>query len=226
MQAAFSRRGVLAGGIALGLIGCSRTADAQAGSDGHGPAGGQGRRQASSAARQGNARALALITSARAQIGVTRVYDPGYSRIAYPGGDVPRERGVCTDVVVRAYRDAFGMDLQRAVHEDMAGHFAAYPRTWGLRRPDRNIDHRRVPNLARFWQRAGAELALPDAVSGWRPGDLFSSLVGTNLPHTGIVSDRVSPAGVPLVIHNIGRGAREEELTVAGRMIGRYRWQV
>jgi hypothetical protein len=223
MQAAFSRRGVLAGGIALGLIGCSRTSDAQAQPDGQD---GQGRRQASSMVRQADGEALSLITAARNQIGVTRSYDPGYSRLAYPGGDVSRERGVCTDVVVRAYRDALGIDLQRAVHEDMAAHFSAYPRNWGLRRPDRNIDHRRVPNLARFWKRAGAELTLPGAVSDWRPGDLFSSLVGANLPHTGIISDRVSPAGVPLVIHNIGRGAQEEELTVAGRMIGRYRWRV
>ena len=142
MQIAFSRRGVLAGGIALGLIGCSKASDAQA--------------QAGI-----DTKALALIAAARGQIGVTRAYDPGYSRIAYPGGDVPRERGVCTDVVIRAYRDAFGIDLQRAVHEDMAAHFAAYPRHWGLQRPDRNIDHRRVPNLERFWQRAGADLPLP-----------------------------------------------------------------
>ena len=123
-------------------------------------------------------------------------------------------------------RDAFGIDLQRAVHEDMVAHFAAYPRHWGLKRPDRNIDHRRVPNLERFWQRAGADLPLPGIPADWRPGDLFSSLVGGCLPHTGIVSDKVSPRGVPLVIHNIGRGTQEEEISAVGRMIGRYRWQV
>ena len=216
MHSSFSRRGVLAGGVALGLFGCSRASDAQEG---------QGQTRSSSS-RQADARTLALIGAARRQIGVTRAYDPGYSSLAYPGGDVPRERGVCTDVVVRAYRDALELDLQRLVHEDMAANFGAYPRNWGLKRPDRNIDHRRVPNLARFWQRSGAGLALPAALSGWQPGDVFSSLVGTNLPHTGVVSDRVSSAGVPLVIHNIGRGAQEEELTAAGRMIGRYRWRV
>lgn len=133
---------------------------------------------------------------------------------------------MCTDVVIRAYRDAFGIDLQRAVHEDMVAHFAAYPRHWGLQRPDRNIDHRRVPNLERFWQRAGADLPLPGTPAGWRPGDLFSSLVGGRLPHTGIVFDKVSPRGVPLVIHNIGRGTQEEEISAVGRTIGRYRWRV
>lgn len=217
MQIAFSRRGVLAGGFALGVVGCSRASDAIAEVGGES----QSRR-----ARQASPKALALITAARGQIGVTQAYDPAYSRLGYPGGDVPRERGVCTDVVIRAYRDAFGIDLQRGVHEDMAAHFGVYPKNWGLKRPDRNIDHRRVPNLERFWQRAGAHVALPDSLQGWQPGDLFSSLVGTRLPHTGIVSDRLSPRGVPLVIHNIGRGAQEEELSAAGRMIGRYRWQV
>lgn len=214
MHIAFSRRAVLAGGLAAGIAGCSRASNAQAETD-----------QAADA-RKAPAEALALIAAARAQIGVTQAYDPAYTRLPYPNGDVPRERGVCTDVVIRAYRDAFGIDLQRAVHEDMSANFAVYPRNWGLRRADRNIDHRRVPNLERFWQRKGSRLALPDSVQGWMPGDLFSSLVGGRLPHTGIVSDRVSPSGVPLVIHNIGRGTREEELSVAGRMIGRFRWQV
>ncbi len=222
MQIAFSRRGVLAGGIALGLIGCSKASDAQAQAE---TDAGRGR-QSRTPSGPIDAKALALIAAARGQIGVTQTYDPGYSRIAYPGGDVPRERGVCTDVVIRAYRDAFGIDLQRAVHEDMVAHFAAYPRHWGLKRPDRNIDHRRVPNLERFWQRAGADLPLPGIPADWRPGDLFSSLVGGCLPHTGIVSDKVSPRGVPLVIHNIGRGTQEEEISAVGRMIGRYRWQV
>lgn len=226
MQIAFSRRGVLAGGIALGLIRCSKASDAQARAD-TGMAGNNRQpRPVGGSARHSDARAMALIAAARGQIGVTRAYDPGYSRIAYPGGDVPRARGVCTDVVIRAYRDAFGIDLQRAVHEDMAAHFAAYPRNWGLKRPDKNIDHRRVPNLERFWQRAGANRSLPASPEGWQPGDIFSSLVGTRLPHTGIVSDRASPRGVPLVIHNIGRGTQEEEIAAVGRVIGRYRWRV
>ncbi len=176
--------------------------------------------------RQASDKARALIAAARAQIGVTLAYDPAYSRLAYPLGDVPRGRGVCTDVVIRAYRDALGLDLQQTVHQDMARAFAAYPRRWGLARPDRNIDHRRVPNLERFWERAGARLPLPAEESGWLPGDIFTSLVGGNLPHTGIVSDRHAASGVPLIVHNIGGGAREEELAVAQRLTGRFRWRV
>lgn len=96
-----------------------------------------------------------LVDAARQQIGVTRLYDPTYVRLAYPGGDVAQDRGVCTDVVVRAYRRAFGLDLQKLVHEDMLANFAAYPKDWGLKSPDRNIDHRRVPNLAAFFGRRG-----------------------------------------------------------------------
>ena len=94
-----------------------------------------------------------LVDAAREQIGVTTLYDPTYVRLGYPGGDVAPERGVCTDVIVRAYRRAFGLDLQRLVHEDMAANFAAYPKTWGLKATDRNIDHRRVANLAAFFSR-------------------------------------------------------------------------
>lgn len=172
--------------------------------------------------RTASPRAAALIAAARRQIGVTRAYDPAYSVLAFPNGDVPRGRGVCTDVVIRAYRDALSLDLQSEVHRDMARTFSAYPRRWGLRRPDRNIDHRRVPNLEVFWDRAGARLPL----GGWQPGDVFSSLVGERLPHTGVISDRLSPLGNPMVIHNIGRGTQEEDILAAGRMTGRFRWKV
>ena len=172
--------------------------------------------------RTASPRAAALIAAARRQIGVTRAYDPAYSVLAFPNGDVPRAKGVCTDVVIRAYRDALSLDLQAEVHRDMARTFSAYPRRWGLRRPDRNIDHRRVPNLEVFWHRAGARLPL----GGWQPGDVFSSLVGERLPHTGVISDRLSPLGNPMVIHNIGRGTQEEDILAAGRMIGRFRWKV
>lgn len=203
----FERRDVIAGGLALWLAAC-------------------GQSPAKATPRQASARAKVLIEAARAQVGVTLAYDPAYSALAYPGGDVPRARGVCTDVVIRAYRDAFGIDLQSEVHGDMVRSFAAYPRRWGLSRPDRNIDHRRVPNLERFWERSSARLALPGEAGGWQPGDIFSSLVAGNLPHTGIVSDQLSPGGGPMVIHNIGGGAREEELSAAQRMVGRFRWRV
>ena len=177
---------------------------------------------AAAAPRPASPRAAALIAAARRQIGVTRAYDPAYSVLAFPNGDVPRARGVCTDVVIRAYRDALSLDLQAEVHRDMARTFSAYPRRWGLRRPDRNIDHRRVPNLEVFWHRAGARLPL----GGWQPGDVFSALVGERLPHTGVISDRLSPLGNPMVIHNIGRGTQEEDILAAGRMTGRFRWKV
>lgn len=150
-----------------------------------------------------------LIAAARARIGVTRLYDPAYVSLEYPGGDVAPDRGVCTDVVVRAYRAAFDFDLQKAVHEDMAADFGAYPAIWGLARPDRNIDHRRVPNLETFLARLGTELPARD----WQPADLYTGrLPDNNLPHIGIVSDRRSRRSRrPLLIHNIGRGTEESD---------------
>ncbi len=164
-----------------------------------------------------------LLAAARRQIGVTLRYDPGYTRIPFPGGDVPREKGVCTDVLIRAYRDAFETDLQALVNADMRAAFTAYPRNWGLRRPDSSIDHRRVPNLATFLRRKNAALPLPPDPAGWRPGDIFTSLIDGRLPHIGLVSDRRGPNGW-LVIHNIGAGAREEDGLFSHRLTGRYRW--
>jgi uncharacterized protein len=168
--------------------------------------------------------ATALIAAARRQVGVTLAYDPGYSVMPYPGGDVPRGRGVCTDVLVRAYRDAFGLDLQALLHTDMARSFGAYPHRWGLSRPDANIDHRRVPNLAVFFARHGTRLPVPADHEAWRPGDIFTSLIGGRLPHIGIVSDR-RPGNQPgCIIHNIGAGAREEIALFDHQLTGRYRW--
>lgn len=163
-----------------------------------------------------------LIAAARAQIGVTVRYDPAYTPLAFPGGDVPRERGVCTDVVIRAYRDALGLDLQALVNADMRSAFAAYPRNWGLVGPDRNIDHRRVPNLRTWLTRRGAALPIPAGASGWRPGDIFTSLVDSQGTHIGLVSDRRGADGW-LIIHNIGAGAREEDALLAWPITGRYR---
>ena len=166
-----------------------------------------------------------LIAAARAQVGVTIRYDAAYTRLPFPGGDVPRERGVCTDVVIRAYRDALGLDLQALVNEDMRAAFAAYPRTWGLRAPDRNIDHRRVPNLRTWLTRRRAALPVPPGVSGWRPGDIFTSLVDGRSTHIGLVSDRRGPNGW-LILHNIGAGTREEDGLTAWPITGRYRWEL
>ncbi|AGT09940.1 DUF1287 domain-containing protein [Paracoccus aminophilus] len=172
-----------------------------------------------SAPGQASAVAEAVIGAARAQVGQTVTYDPAYLRLAFPGGDPPRDRGVCTDVVIRALRDGAGLDLQRAVNRDMAGNFASYPQSWGLKRPDSNIDHRRVPNLQKLLTRVGAKL--PEDVA-FLPGDLVTSMLPGNLPHIMVVSDRAGRAG-PLVIHNIGAGAREEDALRRYPLTGHYR---
>jgi hypothetical protein len=164
-----------------------------------------------------------LIAAARAQIGITLRYDPAYTVLPFAGGDVPRERGVCTDVLIRAYRDSLGVDLQALVNADMRSAFGAYPRIWGLRAPDRNIDHRRVPNLRTWLSRQGAALPIPSDAAGWEPGDIFTSLVDGAGTHIGLVSDRDGPNG-PLIIHNIGAGTREEDGLTDWPITGRYRW--
>ncbi len=139
-------------------------------------------------------------------------YDGKYMRLTYPGGDVPAEIGVCTDVIIRTYRKALGFDFQKAVHEDMKANFSAYPEIWGLSRTDRNIDHRRVPNLETFLNRQGARLAVTTKPENYLPGDLVTWRLAGNLPHIGVVSDRKTPEGVPLIIHNIGSGPKEDAL--------------
>jgi uncharacterized protein YijF (DUF1287 family) len=164
-----------------------------------------------------------LTAAAREQVGVTTIYDPAYVRLDFPGGDIPRERGVCTDVVIRALRDGWGIDLQLAVNRDMKADFQAYPALWGLSRTDRNIDHRRVPNLQTLFTRVGAEVPLTDGPTPYLPGDIVTWMLPGNLPHMGIVSDRRSADGTPLVLHNIGSGAREENILFAYPMTGHYR---
>lgn len=168
-----------------------------------------------------------IVASARKQIGVTVSYDPAYQILDYPGGDVPKDRGVCTDVLIRAVRDGLSLDLQKLVHEDMSAHFGSYPKHWGLSKPDKNIDHRRVPNLRAFFKRRGYELKTPAAgdTSAFQPGDIVTCTVPPNLPHVMIVSDRKSDVGVPLVIHNIGGGAREENALGSFPITGHYRWK-
>lgn len=165
-----------------------------------------------------------LIAAARKQIGVTLIYDPAYTRLAFPNGDVAHSKGVCTDVVIRGYRDAFAIDLQSMVNADMKRAFGRYPKRWGLKTTDRNIDHRRVPNLQIFLERIGAKLSVSGNAADWEPGDIVTSLVGGTLPHIGIVSDRRTLFGRPLVIHNIGRGTREEDVLFAHQISGHYRW--
>ena len=171
--------------------------------------------------------AAKLIAAARAQVGVTVRYDPAYTVLVFPGGDVPEDRGVCTDVIVRAYRKAFAFDLQKAVHDDMGKAFASYPKKWGLKSTDRNIDHRRVPNLQTFFTRRNVSLPVMQDASVYRPGDLVTQMLPGNLPHIAIVSDRKNRDGTrPLVIHNIGSGAREEDTLFAFPITGHYRFLV
>ncbi|MGD0859738.1 MAG: DUF1287 domain-containing protein [Terracidiphilus sp.] len=175
-----------------------------------------------------------LAEAARAQVGVTVGYDPVWTHLSYPGGDVPRSTGVCADVVIRAARDGLGLDLQELVHEDMVKHFAAYParQAWGSRGPDASIDHRRVLNLETYWTRAGARLwAAPGPVAGdafpppLEVGDIVTWLLDARLPHVGIV---VSAGAHTSVVHNIGRGAEESpiEAFFMHRAAGHYRWPV
>ncbi len=162
----------------------------------------------------------ALVQAARGQVGVTKVYDPAYLRLEFPGGDVDPSHGVCTDVVIRALRVAWGVDLQLAVNRDMKADFAAYPGMWGLKSTDRNIDHRRVPNLQTLFARIGAKVE-----AEYLPGDVVTWMLPGNLPHIGIISDRQSVDGVrPLVLHNIGAGAQEEDRLFEFPITGHYRF--
>jgi uncharacterized protein YijF (DUF1287 family) len=168
---------------------------------------------------------LDLVRAARAQVGVTTLYDGAYRVLEYPGGDVPPERGVCTDVVIRAFRKARSQDLQKLVHEDMRANFGAYPsrRRWGLTRPDANIDHRRVPNLMVYFERAGHARPVARQAAAYLPGDLVTWDLGGGIPHIGIVSERRAPSGTPLIIHNIGAGAREDDILFRYAITGHYR---
>ena len=166
-----------------------------------------------------------LVTAAREQVGKTVTYDPAYVSLKYPGGDVPEDRGVCTDVVIRALRKALSVDLQKTVHEDMAANFSAYPKQWGLKTTDKSIDHRRVPNLMTYLKRQGFSLPVSQKAEDFQPGDLVTCTVPPNLPHIMIVSDKKTADGVPLVIHNIGRGAQEEDCLFTYPLTGHYRWK-
>jgi uncharacterized protein len=167
---------------------------------------------------------IALVDAARSQVGVTVIYDGSYVALDFPGGDVDPRVGVCTDVVIRAMRQALGIDLQLAVNRDMKGNFAAYPALWGSGSTDRNIDHRRVPNLQTLFARAGAELEVTSDPGAYLPGDLVTYMLPGNLPHIAIVSDRTSGAGGQrFILHNIGAGAREEDRLFDWEITGHYR---
>ena len=165
-----------------------------------------------------------LILAAKRQTLIPVTYDGSYMRIAYPGGDVAADRGVCTDVLIRAYRKV-GIDLQVDVHEDMKSAFDAYPRTWGLKKPDPNIDHRRVPNLQTLFKRRGVELVISGNPDDYRSGDIVTWMLPGNLPHIGIVTnERSANGGRLLIVHNIGRGPQLEDMLFDYPVTGHYRY--
>jgi uncharacterized protein len=177
------------------------------------------------AAQDDGLRPSQLIAAAREQVGVTTLYDPAYVALAFPGGDVAPDRGVCTDVIIRAMRVGWHVDLQLAVNRDMKADFAAYPTRWGLTKTDRNIDHRRVANLVTLLTRLGAgqrvDIAEP---TPFLPGDMVTWQLPGNLDHIGIVSDRRSADGTrPLILHNIGAGTQEEDILLTYPITGHFR---
>ncbi len=152
-------------------------------------------------------------------------YDPGYFKISYPNGDIPANKGVCTDVIIRAYRK-MGIDLQKEVHEDMRLNFGKYPRIWGLSKTDKNIDHRRVPNLMVFFERHGSVKPITDNPDDYQPGDIVCWNLGGAVTHIGIVVNRKSRDGKRyLIVHNIGGGQVMEDCLFDFKIIGHYRYQ-
>jgi uncharacterized protein len=169
-------------------------------------------------------RAEKTVAAALAQVGVTLNYDPSYTALSYPMGDVPMVRGVCTDVIIRALR-AEGVDLQALVHEDMKRAWEAYPKLWGLRRPDSNIDHRRVANLEVFFARQGKALRLSTRGLDYRAGDIVTWTLPNGRLHIGFVTNRLEASGGrPLIVHNIGAGAQLEDVLFAWKLRMRFRY--
>src|SRR5437016_12507345 len=162
-----------------------------------------------------------LVASARSQIGITISYDPAYRKLEYPNGDVPKNTGVCADVIIRALREQ-GMDLQKEIHQDMKRDFAAYPQKWGLTKPDPNIDHRGVPNLMTYFRRKGYAQSGSEKAEQFAAGDIVAWDLGQGVTHIGVVSNLRSAKGVPLVIHNIGQGTKEEDILFQFQVIGHY----
>ncbi|MGI6412699.1 MAG: DUF1287 domain-containing protein [Syntrophomonadaceae bacterium] len=164
-----------------------------------------------------------ILLGARKEVHNRVVYDASYQAIEYPLGDVPADRGACTDVIVRAFRNA-GIDLQQLIHEDMANNFKSYPQDWGLSQPDPNIDHRRVPNQVTFFKRHGLELNTDASeLDEWKWGDVVYWKFSNGLDHCGIISDKKTKDGRPLVIHNAGRAVEEDCLT-RWEITGHYRY--
>ncbi|HED33298.1 MAG TPA: DUF1287 domain-containing protein [Gammaproteobacteria bacterium] len=170
--------------------------------------------------------AYKLVEAAKERTAHDVTYNGRYTAIEYPGGDVPSNIGVCTDLVIRSFRQ-LGIDLQKKVHEDMLNNFSLYPseKIWGLKHTDSNIDHRRVPNLGVFFTRAGKRLTITQKPEDYLPGDLVTWMLTGNLPHIGIIIDKKSAHdGVPLVAHNIGNGPEISNILFSHPITGHYRY--
>ena len=162
-----------------------------------------------------------LFNAAISIIDESIVYTPDYVSIKYPNGDVPAKTGVCSDVVIRAYRK-LGIDLQKEVHEDMKANFSKYPTKWGLKKTDTNIDHRRVPNLEVFFERKGKKLPVSKNASDYKTGEMVTWMIGGKLPHIGIVTHKKSSNGNPMIVHNVGGGQVSEDCLFSWEIVGHY----
>jgi uncharacterized protein len=169
-----------------------------------------------------SAKIKTIVMNAVNQTGVTRGYDPAYVKLTYPGGDVPMTTGVCTDVVIRALR-SINIDLQKEVHEDMQRNFAAYPRNWGLTAPDSNIDHRRVPNIMVWLQRKGKAVPMTNNPQDYQLGDIVTWDFGGGQQHIGLVSNMLFKPNRFGIVHNVGDGAKVEDILFRWKQIGHYR---
>jgi len=153
-------------------------------------------------------------------------YDPAYFSIAYPNGDIPKNKGVCTDVIIRSYRK-LGIDLQKEVHEDLKSHFALYPnlKKWGLKSADKNIDHRRVPNLEVFFTRKGEKLIISENPKDYKTGELVTWMINGKLPHIGIVTNKKSSDGKrPMIVHNVGAGQVLQDCLFSYEIVGHFKY--
>lgn len=151
------------------------------------------------------------------------VYTPNYVSLKYPNGDVPAKTGVCSDVVIRAYRK-LGIDLQKEVHEDMKANFSKYPTKWGLKKTDTNIDHRRVPNLEVFFERKGKKLEVSDNPNDYKTGEIVTWMINGKLPHIGIITHKKSIDGNPMIVHNVGSGQVAEDCLFSWEIVGHFKY--
>lgn len=165
-----------------------------------------------------------LAAAAISIIDPTIDYRPSYISIKYPNGDVPANTGVCSDVVIRAYRK-LGIDLQKEVHEDMKANFSKYPTKWGLKKTDTNIDHRRVPNLETFFSRKGQKLSVSKNNFDYKTGEMVTWLINGKLPHIGIITNIKSPDGNPMIVHNVGGGQVLEDCLFSYEIVGHYKYK-